>query len=152
MPKPTALPSDLCILIDTREQQPYEFKGYKTEIQGLAYGDYSLEGYTDYITIERKSKADAYGCVGGSRGRFTRCLDRLARIRAPAIVIECSLAEFSQPPPRTRISAKQAVGSFISWSCQYRIPVFWCENRAYAERVTLRFLLSYLKHVAGDGQ
>ncbi len=41
-----------------------------------------------------------------------------------------------------------AVGSYISWSCKYRIPVFWCHNKLYAERITVRFLMAYLKHVA----
>lgn len=39
-----------------------------------------------------------------------------------------------------------AVGSYISWSVQYRIPVFWCDTREYAERVTVRFLAGWMKH------
>lgn len=40
-----------------------------------------------------------------------------------------------------------AIGSFISWSCMYRIPVYWCGTRAFAERVTVRFLAAYVKHI-----
>jgi hypothetical protein len=45
-----------------------------------------------------------------------------------------------------------AVGSYISWACLYRIPVFWCDSRDYAERVCLRYLMAYLKHVVGGGK
>jgi len=33
------------IVIDTREQLPYEFQGWQTKRQGLQVGDYSLVGH-----------------------------------------------------------------------------------------------------------
>lgn len=134
------------IVIDTREQLPFDFAGIPTTRGTLATGDYSISGLEHLVAVERKSKEDAYGCVGASRDRFTRCLGRLAAMDRACIVIECSLADFAVPPPRTRIDAAMAIGSFISWSCAYRIPVFWCGSRAFAERVTLRFLAAYAKH------
>jgi DNA excision repair protein ERCC-4 len=138
------------IIIDTREQLPYEFSGYKTKRAALETGDYVLEGFPE-CAVERKGKTDAWGCVGGSRRRFEDCLQRLAELERPAIVIECSLDDFATPPSRTRLTAAQAVGSYISWSAQYRIPVFFCTNRAYAERVTLRFLAAFYKHMVLEG-
>ena len=137
------------ILIDTREQTPFTLDGYETRIATLKTGDYSLEGYADKVAVERKSKEDAYGCVGASRRRFVECLVRLSELDRACIVIERGIEDFaSNPPPRTRIDSSMAVGSYISWSCKYRIPVFWCHNKLYAERITVRFLLAYLKHVA----
>ena len=67
-----------------------------------------------------------------------------------AIVIEASMAEFCVPPPQVkRVNAATAVGSYLSWYCKYRIPVFWAESRQWGERVTLRFLAAYYKHCAG---
>lgn len=134
------------IVIDNREQLPFTFNGYETIKGTLRTGDYSLVGFEDRVAVERKSKEDAYGCVGASRVRFVDCLQRLAELDRAAIVIECGLREFSTPPSRTRIDQRMAIGSFISWSCNYRIPVFWCDNRAYAERVTVRFLAAYVKY------
>jgi len=134
------------IVIDTREQRPFTFSGYDSVIATLSTGDYSLLGYEDRVAVERKSKEDAYGCVGTGRRRFIDCLKRLAELDRAAIVIERSIEDFAVPPARTRIDARMAVGSYISWSCQYRIPVFWCESRAYAERVTVRFLAAYVKY------
>jgi len=100
------------------------------------------------VAVERKSKEDAYQCVGASRERFERCLDRLSRLDRAAIVIEATLPEFVVPPPRTRITARMAVRSYLSWSCQFGIPVFWCGDRSYSQAVTLRWLLSFVKHRA----
>ena len=138
------------IIIDTREQRPYEFTGFKLLHTKLEAGDYSIEGYDSRVAVERKSLSDAYGCVGAGRERFERCLQRLGQVERPAIVIEASLDGFCTPPERTRITPRQAVNSFISWSCQYRIPVFWAENREYAERVTLNYLLAFLRHNGGS--
>ena len=135
------------IIIDTREQSPFTFAGYETKVATLRTGDYSLEGFEDRVAVERKSKEDAYGCVGSGRRRFVECLERLAALDRAAIVIERSIENFDkEPPARTRIDSRMAVGSYISWSCKYRIPVFWCNNKAYAERVTVRFLAAYVKH------
>jgi DNA excision repair protein ERCC-4 len=138
----------LRIVVDTREQMAFPLTGFDIVRKKLNAGDYSLEGYEDRVAVERKNPADAWACVGSGRARFVDCLERLAGLDRAAIVIECSLSEFAVKPPYVkRITPATAVGSYISWSCRYRIPVFWCDNRQYAERVAVRFLAAYLKHV-----
>ena len=143
-------PPQPAIIIDTREQQPYAFAGFNTIVRGLKTGDYSLDGHTDRVAVERKSTEDAYGVIGAGRERFEREVQRLSVFVAPAIVIEGDLADFADPPQYTRITAAQAVGSFISWGTHYRIPVWFCHGRREAERVTVRILAAYLKHLSGD--
>jgi ERCC4-type nuclease len=139
------------IVIDTREpvETAYKFAGFKTVRQKLETGDYSILGHESRVTVERKEHGDAYGVVGANRERFERELERLAKFECPAIVIEADLADFATPPPYTRIVAAQAVGSFVSWSVRYRIPVWFCHGRREAERVTLRILGAYLEHLSG---
>lgn len=133
------------IVIDTREQLPFAFKGLPTVRATLKTGDYSIEGYTDRVAVERKSKEDAYGCVGASRERFKRCMSRLADYERAAVVIECSVGAFIQPPARSAITGTQAVGSFTSWMATFRVPVIWCDSRELAEQMTVRFLLAYVR-------
>jgi len=139
--KPPVLPP---IIIDTREQDPLLFSGFDTVRAGLKTGDYSIIGYESKVAVERKSKADAYQCVGKGRARFISCLERLAVMDRAAIVIECSAAEFVRPPPYTRIDQNQAFGSFVSWSCRYRLPLFFAGDRRLAERIVVRFLGAYV--------
>lgn len=137
------------IAVDTREQLRYMFDGYESFRTTLRTGDYSLEGYETVLAVERKNKLDAWGCLTDGRKRFERCLERLSLLDRAAIVIETSMAEFCEPPPNVfRVNAATAMGSYISWSTKWRIPVFFAENRQWAERTTLRILAAYYKHVA----
>jgi ERCC4-type nuclease len=135
------------IAVDTREQYRYIFPDHESYRTTLATGDYSLEGFTNVLAVERKNHADAWAMLTDSRKRFERCLERMSQLDRAAIVIECSMADFCVPPPQVkRVNAATAAGSYISWSTKYRIPVFFAENRQWAERVTLRILAAYYKH------
>jgi ERCC4-type nuclease len=126
------------------------FDGYESYRTTLKSGDYSLEGFETMLAVERKNHSDAWGCLTEGRKRFERCLERLSLMDRAAIVIESSMAEFVIPPPQIkRVNAATAMGSYISWSTKYRIPVYFAENRQWAERVTLRILAAYYKHCAG---
>ena len=86
------------IIVDTREQKPYRFDQFEVTVKALATGDYSLAGLENQVAIERKTKNDAYSSIGRARARFERELERLARLRYAAIVIEASLTDFLQAP------------------------------------------------------
>jgi DNA excision repair protein ERCC-4 len=149
----TAKEPPFTILVDTREQREFRFYGLATTVGTLKTGDYSLVGYQDRVAVERKSKADIWMCCATERPRFERCLERLAALERAAVVIECDLRELSiRPEYIQRVTPATVVGSCISWSCKYRLPFYWCDTRAYAERVTVRFLAAFLKHVANSEQ
>jgi DNA excision repair protein ERCC-4 len=144
---PNNEPPPFVIAVDTREQQPYAFTGLATERKTLKTADYSIVGLEDKVAVERKSKGDAWGCMAESRARFERCLVRLAELDRALVVIECSLPDFCDRPPQIqRVTVASAVGGFISAMVRHRVPVIWAGDRAYAERVTVRFLASYWKH------
>ena len=139
------------IAVDTREQLPLSFPGFATMRKTLPTGDYSMQGFEDRIAIERKSKSDAWSCVADGRARFERCMARLGQLHRAAVIIECSLTEFQVPPDRVqRVTPATAVGSYLSWMVQYRVPVVWCDNRDFAARVAVRILASYYKHLRGE--
>jgi ERCC4-type nuclease len=141
------------VVIDTREQAPFIFdgltgpRGRPLEVHvhraGLKTGDYSIRGLEDEIAVERKSKADLFGTVGRGRARFERELERLASMRAPALVLECDLASILRPPSRSKVSPSSVLNSLIVWSARYCIPVWPCQGRRFAEIVTYRHLQHY---------
>ena len=49
---------ELKVLIDTREQEPWEFPGMRSVRRPLKFGDYTLAGLEHKAVIERKSAAD----------------------------------------------------------------------------------------------
>ncbi len=52
---PIVIENGFTIVIDSREQRPYQFPG--AVVKTLPTGDYSIVGLTDRVAIERKSKA-----------------------------------------------------------------------------------------------
>jgi len=135
------------IVVDTREQAPFIFDGFVTVRGTLKQGDYSLVGFEDKVAVERKSYNDCWGSMSLGRARFQRCVERLAKLDRAAIVIECSLTALTVQPARIqRTNAASVVGGLVSYSAQHAIPVFFCDSRLFAERITLRFLASWFKH------
>jgi ERCC4-type nuclease len=149
-------------VIDTREQAPFAFRDITgargrvlevpTRRAGLRTGDYSILGLEDAVAVERKSKADLYGTVGRGRVRFEREIERLAAMRAPAVVIECDLASLLRPPERSRVSPSSVLNSLIAWSVRHRIPVWPCPGRRFAEIVTYRLLQHFRAEAERGGE
>ena len=136
----------MIIVVDSREQCPYVFEGRESIIKGLKVGDYSIEGMEDEIALERKTHIDAYGSIGHGRERFERELVRLSEMRYAAIIIETTLHDFLTPPPHSLLNPKSAIGSLLAWSVKFRLPVFFCGDRAHGQAVTLKLLEKFHKY------
>ena len=139
--KETKLP--FSIVVDTREQKPYLFKGNTTIVHGLRTGDYSIDGYEDYVAVERKSLEDYYGCLSANRKRFELALDRLSRIRFSSIVLESSLTKLNSRfmygnGKWSLISPGFAMKTYIEWGWKVRIET--CENRVQGENMVVKLL------------
>jgi len=129
----------LKIIIDTREQLPFLFQKYRveTEIKTLKTGDYSLSGYENQFTIERKSMPDLFGTMGKGRKRFKKEFERMRIMKAACLVIECDsfLDLFRNPPKYTKMNAKSVWHTLLSWSLGYHIPFYFIGyNRDIAEK------------------
>jgi len=136
--------SGLVVAVDTREQRPYRFPRW--EAKTLASGDYSVVGLEDRVTVERKTKADAYVSLGRERARFERELERMSRMDYAALVIEASLPEFLVAPAFSRLSPRSAVASLLAWSVKHRVFVFFAGDRRHGRAVTLGLLEKYCRY------
>lgn len=132
------------IVIDTREQKPYRFPN--SIIKSLKTGDYSIEGLEDRVTVERKTKIDAYGTFSNGRQRFLKELQRLADFDYPAIVIESSVKDFLVTPKFSKMNPRSAISSILAWSVKYKIHVFFTDNRLMGNAVTAKILEKYWKY------
>ncbi len=135
----------LTAIIDTREQLPLDLKWRSGQqlnsVRGtLKTGDYSLVGFEDHISIERKSLADLLMCVSAQRERFERELDRLAQIKVRAIVCEGSWTELETGNYRAKVHPNAAIGSVLSWVAR-GIPVIMAGNRIRASEYVARLLV-----------
>jgi DNA excision repair protein ERCC-4 len=131
------------IVIDSREQRPFPFTN--SIVKKLDSGDYSLEGLEHLITIERKSKEDAYGSLGAGRERFKREFQRMAKYRYAACVIECSLESFLNPPYHSELNPKSAINTLMSWQIEFNVHVLFAGTRQSAMAATAQYLRHFYR-------
>jgi hypothetical protein len=89
------------ILIDTREQTPWSFTRNEWpdgfEVIGLKTGDYTLKGFENVFTIDRKGSA---GEVANNlvQDRFERELERMEEFAHPFIICDFPLRDLLAYP------------------------------------------------------
>ncbi len=158
-PRPGGAPLPFLIQVDTREKKPYEFVGHKTIVVGLRTGDYGIGEYYGEVAIERKSWSDFYGCLAKGRGRFEDELARLSRIPHSHVVIEADFDDLAawfirKAPGGRRVLSKVppavAIGSIISWSNKFRVPIWLCGDRKRAEWWTVKLLSDAWRQLERD--
>jgi len=132
------------IAIDTREQRPYEFDG--AQVVTLPTGDYSIVGLEDRVTIERKTRTDAYGSLGYGRARFRREFERLTEYDYAVVVVEDTVSGFLHRPAHSKMNPRSALGSLLAWSVRYRVPVFFAGDREHGRALTRKLLEMYWKY------
>jgi DNA excision repair protein ERCC-4 len=157
------------ILVDTREQAPYSFRGLfadaadgctaaglrlpllvPTARVALPAGDYAVEGFQTRCAVERKSLADLYSTLSQGRDRFRREVERLSGMEFAAVVVEASLARIlSDPPPHSDMRPRAVVRTMISWAVRYGVHFLTCEDRGLAEIMTFRLLQRHYLNATG---
>jgi len=134
------------IVTDSREQRPYEFE-VPSEVGALSCGDYSIASLENHIAIERKELNDLIGCLTTGRERFEKELHKGKALDYFALVVEAKLSDLANGHYRSQMNPKSAIQSLLAFSVRYRLPIFFCENRKYGQRITESLLLKFSREV-----
>lgn len=136
------------IIRDSREQAPFAFSGLPVEVEvgALEAGDYSVRGFERRVAVERKELQDLVGCLSGERDRFERELARLRGYDCAAVIVEEPMSALRQGRYRGHLNSDSAWQSVLAFSMRYRIPFWFCADRADAEAATF----DLLRHFARD--
>ena len=140
------------IVIDSREQRPWEFHNLPSEPGSLSAGDYSLRNLTHLISVERKSLDDLLACVGIHRDRFKRELQRLKAYRFRALITETDHSTLERGMWRSKIQPSHVLGSLAAWQCQYSLPVMLVGTHEADARFCERFLYQAARCVAQENK
>lgn len=144
------------ILVDNREQLPYDFKACMAPEDDicavcLLTGDYSIDGHTDQLCVERKSLPDLFSSVGQGRDRFEREFERMAEMEYAALVIEAGFKDcILNPPNFTNMNPKSVFRTCLAWGVKYGVHVHWCHDRVLAEKITYLILEKWWKYHAAS--
>ncbi len=129
------------VIIDTREQTPWEFPDMPSQPGTLTTGDYSIKGLENVISVERKSLSDLLGCIGSDRERFKKELHRLQDYQFRALIIEASYSTLELGRwPHSKIHPNAVLGSLAAWQAQYSLPIMLVGNHAAGARYCANFL------------
>jgi len=136
-------PALITLIADTREQEPFSFDSrlVMMERRALPAGDYSVAGMESVVAVERKTLDDFVSTAIHQRARFRRELSKLAGYRAACVVVEAGLLEVLQGRYRGGAHPNAVLGSALSITLDYRIPVFFCSSRQAACQFVQAYLL-----------
>ena len=167
------------VLVDSNESQPFTFQGLNSDADKdhrplvveyrftslgrfpNSQGDYSIEGCSDRVAVERKAIDDCWATVMGwetehqtkvggvgRRDRFKKELENLAKLEAAIVVVEGSLASVIDDVPAWGekpdwVNRKIFFRSVISMMVDFGVPWLFCDSRRLAEVATFRFLATW---------
>ena len=137
------------IIVDTREQMPWEFGFHSTSKRKLDTGDYSIEGYESIFTVERKRSVSEIA-NNISESRFKDVLQRMGSIPHSFMLMEFNLEEVYQFPvgsdipkkmwDKLRISGNYIMKYLIEAQLNYNIHILFCGDAENAERTAVSIM------------
>lgn len=132
------------IIIDTREQKPWEFPDHSTAVAKLDTGDYSLEGLEDILCIERKRNV-AEVANNIVEKRYDDWTKRMAAYKHKFLILEFPLSYVYSFPvnsgmpkylwSKTRISPKFIIKKLTELQIYYDIHVIFCDTIESASKI-----------------
>lgn len=140
---------DFTVVIDTREQTPWEFSHHTVANKKLDTGDYSMEGYENILCIERKNGvAELAGNI--SEKRFQDVINRMTNYKHSYILVEGDYKELMNYPIGSDVPMRlwkkikitpQYILKFISeLQIYYNIHVVFCGNADWAQKTALSIM------------
>jgi ERCC4-type nuclease len=146
-PKPYIFSEDFVLVIDTREQNPLctSVKGLTICRNTLKDGDYSIRGFEDRFTVERKQTSDFFSYIGKERRRTVQKLEKLKAFDFAALVIEASLEDLFSPQLYTQVSPEVARQFFVSVNVRYGLHVYCDRSRKKIEMWLIDRAIKFFK-------
>jgi ERCC4-type nuclease len=140
----------MILIVDTREQNPFQFPGWDVELRqgALTTGDYSLAGFEDRVAVERKSLDDLVGCfMGEDRTRFEKELARARSYELFSVVVEAGLEDVAQGRYTSNMKPQAALQTVTAFFVRYGVPFMFCGTRKGAEYLTGSLLSKHLYEI-----
>jgi ERCC4-type nuclease len=136
------------VIIDSAEHMGYNFCRFSNWFEGsirkrLPTGDYSLVGFEEEITIERKTLSDLVSSVITCRSAFIDKCERMSKFRKSCIVVEASLAEVKSEYECSQAQPNAVLGSIIAAQERWDIPVYFLDDFILAEEFVASMLSKY---------
>lgn len=135
-----------CVVVDTREQDPFVFPRLPSRTATLHTGDYSVAGFENEFSVERKSLDDlAACCVGENRLRFFRELARLRGMKFRRLLIVGERMAIMGKRYRSHIESKAVLATLATVEARFDVPVVHVSNPAEGAEIIERWSWWYAR-------
>ncbi len=133
------------ILVDTREQNPFDFSRFDgwfagIEKRALKLGDYSIAGLEDHCVVERKDLADLVHSLTTERSVFIDRLRLMSHYPHRLLVITAALSEVKSPSIYIGGSPNRITQSLIAILAGLGIPFLCSETHELGEEIVASYL------------
>jgi len=133
------------ILVDTREQDPFDFSRFegwfaRIEKRALKLGDYSVAGLEDHCVVERKNLADLVHSLTIERSVFVDRLRLMSRYPHRLLVITAALSAVKSPYTSAGGSPNRITQSLIAALAGLQVPFLCSENHELGEELVASYL------------
>ncbi len=133
--------NDFVVVCDTREKLPYTFSD-DTEVvrEVLNTGDYTVQGFEDVFSVERKSLPDLLKSITWERERFKDEILRADDLLGFVVIVECSIKDILEWNYERKVHPNSVMGTVNNWEKYHNVEFVWSGSREEAEEATLRLL------------
>ena len=134
------------IIVDKREQLPWQFTGYDVRLiyAILETGDYSIFGLQNNVCAERKSLSDLFGSLGKGHKVFMDRMKRMRDFECKALVIEATYDRVLHPYKNySKVHPSSVIGSLSKIAAVYNIPVIFAGGRRNAQSFVYHMFRHY---------
>ena len=133
------------LLIDTREQDPFEFSRFRGWFEGiekraLKLGDYSIAGLEEVCAVERKGLSDLVQSFSSNRPAFVERLRAISCLPHRLLVITASLSQIKSPYPHCQVNPNRVVQSLVAALAGLGIPFLCTDTHELGEELVASYL------------
>ena len=133
------------ILVDTREQNPFDFSRFDGWFAGvdkrtLNLGDYTVAGLEDLCVVERKDLPDLVHSLTAERPAFVRHLRQMSGYPHRLPVITAALSQIKSPYPHAAGNPNRIFQSLIAMLAGLSVPFLCTEAHELGEEAVASYL------------
>jgi ERCC4-type nuclease len=137
-PRPT-------VLVDTREQNPFNFSRFDgwfagVEKKALKLGDYSIAGLEELCVVERQDLSDLVHSFTAKRPAFISRLRRMSTYPQRLLVITAPLSTVKSSYPFSNANPDRIIQSLVAMLVGWNVPFVCTETHELGEEIVASYL------------
>jgi ERCC4-type nuclease len=137
-PRPT-------VLVDTREQNPFNFSRFDgwfagVEKKALKLGDYSIAGLEELCVVERKDLSDLVHSFTAERPAFVSRLRRMSTYPQRLLVITAPLSTVKSLYPFSNANPNRIMQSLVAMLVGWNLPFVCTETHELGDEIVASYL------------